>query len=932
MRLLKISLTLLVVLTLATAAFAQTATSSLRGTVMDPQGGVIQGATVTLKNPAQGTTRETKSDDRGEYQFQQVPPATYDVTATAANVGSVTQKGVKLLVATPATLDLTVKLSGASTTVEVLATAPIVNTTDASIGNAFDTQKILNLPFEGRNPVEILSLQPGVTYTGPADNNINTNFDSRNGAVNGERSDQNNITLDGIDNNDQNSGTAFSGALRTTLDSVQEFRVTTTNSNADTGRSAGAQVNLITKSGSNKFHGTVYEYNRSSIGQANDWFNKASQASAGQPNQPGKLVRNTYGAALGGPLWKDRVFFFGTFEAQPTRESTQVNRVVPSDNMRNGIISYIDTGGNMVTLTRAQFASMDPKCTGLGTCPGGPGANQAVLDLWNTYPHSNTPNQAIAVDGQASDGLNFQGYTFSAATPVNLNTYVAKLDYLIDKNGNHRLFLRGNLQDDNLADPPQFPDQPAARTFSNYSKGLAGGYTAILTPNLINNFRYGYVRQTLGTAGLGTQHHIFMRGLDNPTSFLRSQFVTVPVHNIVDDVTWTKGKHTLQFGGNLRIVSDLRSSTIASFSEGVTNASWTPSSHIANTGSSLDPAAFGFPAVDPTFRNGYDYPAMAMAGIVNQVNAQYNFTINGDTQPEGSPVQRSYIAHEYELYGQDAWRIKPNLTITAGLRYTALQPPYEQNGVQVAPSFSLENWFQERARTMLAGLPFDQPITFDKAGQANGRKPYWAYDWSNFAPRIAIAYSPGFTSGVLGKLFGGPGKTSIRGGWGKYYDHFGEATVNTFDENGAFGLSTSLTNSCCVSVDASPRFTDQFTIPASEIVPSPGASFPVTFPEENFAVGWGLDDKMKTPFTHAVDFSVTRELPGGFVVEPAYVGRFARRLLQQDDLAMPRNAADPPSKMNYSTAVRPLSNFVLANSGAGVDESTIAAIPYWENL
>ena len=933
MRLLKVSFTLLVVFTLAIAAFTQTATSSLRGTVMDPKGGVVPGATVTLKDPAQGTSRETKTNDRGEYQFQQVPPATYEVTATAANVGTITQKGVRLLVATPSTLDLTVKLSGTTTTVEVVATAPVVNTTDASIGNAFDAQKILNLPFEGRNPVEILSLQPGVAYTGPADNNINTNFDSRNGAVNGERSDQNNITLDGIDNNDQNSGTAFSGALRTTLDSVQEFRVTTSNSNADTGRSAGAQVNLVTKSGTNKFHGSVYEYNRSSIGQANDWFNKASQVSAGQPNKPGKLVRNTYGAALGGPLWKDRLFFFGTFEAQPTRENTQVGRVVPSDNLRNGMISYLDTGGNVVTLSPAQFASMDPNCSGAGTCPLGAGANPNVLALFQSYPHPNTSNTVVAADLISSDGLNFQGYTFSAATPVNLNTYVAKLDYLLTQNGNHRLFLRGNLQDDNLSDAPQFPGQPPATVRSNYSKGLAGGYTAILSQNLINNFRYGYIRQSLGTAGIGTSHYIIMRGLDPPTSFARSQFVTVPVHNLTDDVTWTKGKHTWQFGGNMRIVSDIRSSTQNSFSDGVTNASWTPAASIANTGSSLDPAAFGFPAVSDGFQNAYDYPAMAMAGIISEVDAQYNFTINGETQAEGSPVNRSFIAHEYELYAQDSWRLKPNLTITAGLRYSILQPPYEQNGVQVAPTVSLEDWFQQRGRTMLTGDPFNQLITFDKSGQANGKKPYWGYDWSNLAPRVAIAYSPGFSGGMLGKLFGGAGKTSIRGGWGKYYDHFGEATVNTFDANGSFGLSTLLTNGGGIqTVDGAPRFTDLNTIPASITVPSPGGHFPTTFPADNFAVQWGLDDKMKTPYTHAFDFSITRELPGNFVVETAYVGRFARCLLQQDDLAMPRNVVDPSSKMDYFTAVQLLDHLALANGGAGVDESTVAPIPYWENL
>ena len=930
MRLLKVSLTLLVVFTLATAAFTQTATSSLRGTVMDPKGAVVPGATVTLKNPSQGTSRDTKSDDRGEYQFQQVTPATYDVTATAANIGTVTQKGVKLLIATPTTLDLTVKLSGASTTVEVTAAAPIINTTDASIGNAFDTQKILNLPFEGRNPVEILSLQPGVAYTGPTDNqSINPNFDSRAGAVNGERSDQNNLTLDGIDNNDQNNGTAFTGALRSTLDSVQEFRVTTTNSNADTGRSAGAQVNLLTKSGTNAFHGSAYEYNRSSIGEANDWFNKASQVSAGQPNRPGKLVRNTYGASLGGPLWKDRLFFFGTFEAQPTRESAQVNRVVPSDNLRNGIISYIDNGGNVVTLSAAEFAAMDPNCSGAGTCPAGAGANPAVLALFNTYPHANTTNTAIAADGIASDGLNFQGYAFSAPTPINLNTYVAKLDYLVDRNGNHRLFLRGNLQDDNLADPPQFPGQPPARTRNNYSKGLAGGYTAILGPNLINNFRYGYVRQSLGTAGIGTSHYIIMRGLDPPQSFLRSQFVTVPVHSIVDDVTWTKGKHTWQFGGNIRIVSDIRSSTTFSFSDGVTNASWTPAAAIANTGSSLDPAAFGHPAVSDGFQASYDYPAIALAGVITESDAQYNFDINGNTLPEGAPVNRNYLAHEYELYGQDSWRMKPNLTVTLGLRYSILQPPYEQNGNQVAPTVSLEDWFQRRGQAMLTGDPFNELITFDKSGQANGRKPYWGYDWSNLAPRVAIAYSPGFNGGFLGKLFGGPSKTSIRGGWGKYYDHFGEGTVNTFDANGAFGLSTVLTNGGGIqTIDGAPRFTDLNTIPGSITVPSPGGSFPATFPADNFAVQWGLDDKLKTPYTHAFDFSVTRELPGGFVAEAAYVGRFARRLLQQDDLAMPRDVVDPASGMDYFHAIQALDHLVQA----GTDINSVAPIAYWENI
>src|SRR5207244_1296031 len=166
--------------------------------------------------------------------------------------------------------------------------APLVNTTDASQGNVITSAQLEALPAEGRDPVAILSLQPGVTFIGG--NTVNQNHDSRGGAVAGARSDQTNVTLDGLDNNDQLTGQAF-----------QEFRVTTTNSNADTGRSSGAQVSLVTKSGTNHFHGGVYEYNRSNLGQSNDWFNKQAELKAGQPNKPGVLHRNTFGALVGGP-------------------------------------------------------------------------------------------------------------------------------------------------------------------------------------------------------------------------------------------------------------------------------------------------------------------------------------------------------------------------------------------------------------------------------------------------------------------------------------------------------------------------------------------------------------------------------------------------------------------------------------------------------
>src|SRR3954451_6196629 len=280
------------VLAFSSLIAAQTATTSLRGTITDPKGALVQGAVVTLNNQATGYSRTTKSGNDGVYQFLEVPPATYALTVTVPGFATVKQDRVTLQVSQPATLDVAMEVKGTTEVVEVSGEAALVNTTDASQGNVFNTTQLVNLPSEGRDPVAILSLQPGVSYIGQ---NVDQTADSRGGSVAGARSDQTNVTLDGLDNNDQLTGLAFQGALRAPLDSIQEFRVTTSNSNADAGRSSGAQVSLVTKSGTNNIHGSIYEYNRSNIGQANDWFNEQAQIQQGLPNKPGPLVRNTFG-------------------------------------------------------------------------------------------------------------------------------------------------------------------------------------------------------------------------------------------------------------------------------------------------------------------------------------------------------------------------------------------------------------------------------------------------------------------------------------------------------------------------------------------------------------------------------------------------------------------------------------------------------------
>jgi len=937
---------------------AQTGTSSLRGTITDPKGAVIPGATVTLSNPQTGYTRTAKTNSQGLYQFLEVLPATYKLSAQATGFATLAQDNVILMVNTPATLDLQMQVAGQAVTVEVTGSAPMVNTTDASLGHAFNALQIQDLPFEGRDPTGILSLQAGVAYTGNNDQAMPQSEDSRSGSVAGARSDQANITIDGIDNNDPVLGQAFQGALRATLDSLQEFRVTTTGGNADEGRSSGAQVVLVTKSGTNQFHGTLYEYHRPTFTTANDWFVKNAQLGSGEANIPGKLIRNTFGGAIGGPIKKDRLFFFATYEGQRLRENTSVVRTVPSADLRNGFISYITDTGSVQRLTPADLAKMDPSCstslpTPGGTCPLGPGANPAVMKIFQQYP---LPNTDIV-----GDGFNFRGYQFTAGAPAKLNTYIVKLDYNLTENGNHRLFLRGNLQNDSIAglgnDGPEFPGAPPNLTHLSNNKGLSAGYTAILRDNLINNIRYGFVREGLDDVGLQNSPFVNFRGLNDLNGETSTSRVIVPMHNLVDDVTWTKGKHTFQFGGNIRIINDERLGNTDSYNYGQTNVSWLAASGIAGSNGSLDPGAFGFPAVSNDFVQSYDLPMAALAGLVPFLEGEYNRNKNATLLPEGTYVPRHFKAHEAEWYAQDSLRVTPTLTVTFGARYTLLQPPYEVNGNQVAPTVDLSQFFNQRGQLAQQGQAYNSCDPFATnctnlvglglSGPANGKPPLWNWDYGNIAPRFSFAWAPSYDSGILKHITGGgAGKFSIRGGYGIYYDHFGEGIVNSFDRNGSFGLTTLIDNPAGTqNPDTSPRImsptvTSIPTIaaagcaaPPCNILPAaPTGPFPSIPPTDlsngGFAITWGLDGHMHTPYSHVINFSITRELPKNFVVEASYVGRFAHHLLQEEDLATPVNMVDPKSHMDYFTAATMLAKAY----DAGVPIQQLKNIPYWQNL
>jgi len=959
------------------------AATSLRGTVTDPSGRTVVGAKVVLANSESKTERTATTTEQGQYQFLFVPPGTYSLSVTATGFRPYQVSGVQLLVNTPATLNAELKVGAATETVEVTSEQPALNLVDASIGNSFDETQVKQVPLEGRNVPDLLSLQAGVAYTGNRPDMQDPKVkdqDTRNGSVNGARSDQSNITLDGVDVNDQANGYAFNSVLPVTLDSVQEFRVTTTNYGAEQGQGSGAQVALVTKSGNNSFHGSVYEYLRNAFTSANDALNKAAQIADNQPNRPLKLNRNIFGASVGGPLRKDRAFFFVNYEGYRQREENPVVRSIPTVALRDGVIRYLCSSvqdanaapciGGQVAGISGTLYPVDPGSWGLSAAditsfdpwltqdinPSQAGPNPVMLNYFNQ-----TFGSLVTNDLSAGDGLNYSGYRFAAPIRIDNNVFVARLDYHLDGAGRHTLFWRGALQNLNNPQEPFLPGAPPMQTVTDHSKGFALGYTTVISPTKVNNFRWGLTRQSYGLVGNTNDQWNTFIGLDQGLSY--SHNYQLPVHNLVDDFSWTKGTHSLQFGANVGLARDPRVSYQHSNNFSLGTSSWMAPTALADSASPLDPTNLQLPGgqhgpeVDLAFKAGYDRPMIGLLGIVTDVVAQYNYDKSGTLLNQGDPVKRNYALNWYEFYAQDAWRMKPNLTITYGVRWSLFPPPWETNGLQAAAivvnpdgsTTSIGRQFATNVANMKQGLGYtsEGAITIIPSGSVNHGPGFYHFSKTDFAPRISVAYSPRPSSEWGKKLFGDSDKTSIRAGFGMVYDRAGFQLLNTFDTNAPGGYAYTLQNPCCILgvMDAGhvPRITcvtGPTCIPTQNV---DGVQFLQSAPEwskqqqiplNSQANLWGVDDTLKTPRSYAVDFSIARELPHRFSLQLAYVGRFGSHLLTQRDLTQPLNIVDPQSKIDYYTAATDLSK--LARQGYTSDQVNDGLIPktaaYWHDM
>ena len=566
-----------------------------------------------------------------------------------------------------------------------------------------------------------------------------------------------------------------------------------------------------------------------------------------------------------------------------------------------------------------------------------------MISYFNKYP---LPN-----DFSQGDGLNTAGYRFAAPTSNTKNWYIAKMDYNITRDGKQRVSLTGALANQDQANAPFLPGQAPETSIVNYNKGLIANYSSVLTPTIVNNFRYGYVRESIGTIGNTDVPVNHIRGIDQGVNY-SSQFQR-PINSFWDDLTWTHGKHSWQFGFQASLIRNPTSSTTGSFSSGYMNAQWLDTSGLAGRSSSpLNPDNYGYPTVDFNgFGTNYDNAVTALFGMDVEVNAQYNYQRNGSPLAQGAPVVRHYAEDGYETYAQDTWKVKPNLTLTLGLRYSLFSPPWETHGLEVTPTESLNTWFNNRGAGNLSGIPSIDapPVAFNWSGPANGGTTgYYGWDFKNLGPRVAFAWAPGYDDGLLHDLFGSGGKTSVRGGFGIVYDRIGEGLLDTFDSNGAFGLSTTIPNAAASeSVGCTPRVTSINVIPTTDncnypiLTPAPPANYPEPFPSNpapgSEAIAWGLDSHIKTPYSYTIDFSVQRELKSGFTLQVAYVGRLSHRLLAQEDLAMPLDPYDKKAGMDYFAAATAMAKLYRS----GVTTNQIAQNPnlipknvqqYWTDI
>lgn len=908
----------LLALCTAIPAWAQTAnTAVVLGTVVDAKGGVVPDATADLTNTATNEAKSIQSNGSGQYVFPTVAPGTYSLKITKAGFRTVTFSNIAVNVSKSYTYDVTLEISAGAETIEVTAGATAeLQTTDAVVGGVVSGQTLTHLPTLQRDTRELLTLQPGST---PYESTNGGGFGDSGGTVAGARSDQNAFNLDGIDITDNviAGGGNQVPIIPIGVEATDEFRVGVTNNNASFGRASGGQINVISKSGTNTFHGSGYWYHQNSALNANTWdLNHTPDILNGtQFTEKPPEHDNRGGFTFGGPIWKNKTFFFGNYEIRRFGQSSEITRIVPTDTLKQGILTFNGVQYNLAT----------SKLCGLGgnsSCdPRGIGISPTIQKLWNMMPKGNDPN--------LGDGVNTIGFLANVAEPLKDDNINFRLDHnFTDKIKFFGRYMYHRDLTPNAANSSGQVDlsgpTPVATSDSNLrGDGFTAGLDYQINDHVTNSFRAGWIRSrqdfvvirpssssarlalpgtssALGPValapGLGSTNPPFLDTvIDVDTQRARHQAIYDSNKQYVDTLTWIKGKHAIVAGGDIRwlpTIHDRDDKVIGSLNSLVATLD-------ADVSGTLNiPDANRPPGLSTSDATKWDRLYAASLGLINNVGILAIRDGNLQPKPLGATLVAKTTLRSYNFFAQDTWRLSQSFTLTYGLAYGWQTTPHELNqqqtlianhdaGDAIINAFDYINAKQKAAQS---GDVFNPTLSYIPI-KNSGRSDVFAVDYGNWAPRASAAWNPGFHEGLLSRVFGNR-KTVVRGGYGIAYDRvntvqsviipmLGVGFAQTINVKTPLCSASGTPGQSC-GVDTTPGgsvfrvgIDGQIPTPAapsalsSPIVPAQGLSEILSFQN---------DPQFKVGRSHSIDFTIQRSLPGQMIFEAGYVGRFGRNL------------------------------------------------------
>jgi hypothetical protein len=872
-------------------AFGQaTTTGSLKGTVTDSKGAVVANAALTLTNTQTGEQRTGTSSDAGIFDFQALQPGNYTLSVEARGFSKAIVRDIVVSVSSAAQITVVVEVGSPNEIVTVTAAQEVINSSSPTLTNVINTKQVVDLPLGGRNPVDLAGLQAGIAVQGT---------DVRGASVSGLRQTAVNLTQDGINAMDNFVKTSSFFAITTpSLNSTAEFSVTTGTVGSDSGRGA-AQVNLVTKGGTNDFHGGAFLQIINSWTDSNNWFNNFNGTAK-------PILRQHYdGFDIGGPVYyprfgeggksywsgKDKAFFFFSYERFVQSDSRTRNRAVLTDNARNGIFKYNRTcptspadpncsNGvqtvNLLAQSQVPFHTLNPVMTNF--------LNQIPL------PNNNS--------GCGGDGFNISCFTFNAEQLTTNDKYVARYDHQLFENtrlGSHKLeFVYSRVV------TSTFPDVTTNNNEAPFPGGVNGFQAStrnLVTPALVSTF--GSRWTNVVRYGRQWAPVIFDRDKPQTVPFLSlpgvltnydNTFLPQPRNTIVNQVTdtlsWVKGNHLFKFGADWQNVIGLSLNDAGIVQTNqlgpVTRLATDPANTANTTGLTLAGNLPGGIASNLTSANTVYGAIVGLLGISTQ-------TLNVKTPTSGFVPgytrDRQVQEKDLALFMSDQWRLRSNFTLNYGVRWDYMGVPTIPNGLAIQPTNFADIWgisgqgnlFNPNAAP---GSQTKGVATLDFVSGDTGKGLY-KNDWNNFAPFVGFAYSPSFKSGFLHTLFGDEGTSSIRAGYAMTFLHDGVTTFTNLLGTGNTNpglIQTANTSPLSGATPNSNQLLGQLTAAG---VPLNFQTFkmPIT-DRENFLANnnsglWTADPNLRAAYVHQWNFGIEKEIMKNTALEIRYVGNYA---------------------------------------------------------